>query len=90
MAFGEFPPLTIRLVISPGPGHFVPDEDAIMRLGTEIESGQIIGRVGFNTFASISSPFNGVFVDFLAVTRQIIYKGQPVAWLLEPGLTWKG
>jgi hypothetical protein len=86
---GEVPPLTIRLVVSPGLGRFLPVDNAIM-FGEEVRSGQIIGFVKFNTLISICSPFEGVFAGFLAVTGELINKGQAVAWLWEPGPPGQG
>lgn len=77
-----------RVVVSPGPGEFIPEPLAgvvgpadLARTPSGqamIGVGDLIGRVGS---AEVRSPFAGELVAFLAHPSERVVEGQPVAWL---------
>jgi [acyl-carrier-protein] S-malonyltransferase len=65
-----------RLVVSPSAGLFSPE--ASVTVGSQINVGHIIGRVGDN---DVRSPFAGVIQNFIAVEGERVTAHQPIAWL---------
>ena len=73
---GEHLFVTERLVVSPGAGVFTPL--AGVDVGTTVEPGQAIGRVGT---LEVRSPFAGLLMGYLAVDTERVTSSQPIAWL---------
>ena len=65
-----------RLVVSPSAGLFTPESS--VTVGSQINVGHIIGRVGDN---DVRSPFAGVIQNFIAVEGERVTAHQPIAWL---------
>ena len=65
-----------RLVVSPSAGLFSPESS--VTVGSQINVGHIIGRVGDN---DVRSPFAGVIQNFIAVEGERVTAHQPIAWL---------
>ncbi|CAB4651274.1 unannotated protein [freshwater metagenome] len=65
-----------RLVVSPSAGLFSPESS--VTVGSQINVGHIIGRVGDN---DVRSPFAGVIQNFIAVEGERVTTHQPIAWL---------
>jgi [acyl-carrier-protein] S-malonyltransferase len=65
-----------RLVVSPSAGLFSPESS--VTVGSKINVGHIIGRVGEN---DVRSPFAGVIQNFIAVEGERVTAHQPIAWL---------
>jgi [acyl-carrier-protein] S-malonyltransferase len=65
-----------RLVVSPSAGVFTPESS--VTVGSQINVGHIIGRVGDN---DVRSPFAGVIQNFIAVEGERVTAHQPIAWL---------
>jgi [acyl-carrier-protein] S-malonyltransferase len=65
-----------RLVVSPSAGVFTPEPS--VTVGSQINVGHIIGRVGDN---DVRSPFAGVIQNFIAVEGERVTAHQPIAWL---------
>lgn len=65
-----------RLVVSPSAGLFTPETS--VTVGSQINVGHIIGRVGDN---DVRSPFAGVIQNFIAVEGERVTAHQPIAWL---------
>jgi [acyl-carrier-protein] S-malonyltransferase len=73
---GEHLFATERIVVSPGAGLFTPADG--LEPGTQIEAGQIMGRVGA---LDVRSAFAGYVMGFLAVLGERVTASQPIAWL---------
>lgn len=73
---GEHLFVTERLVVSPGAGIFTPLDG--LEIGTVIDAGQPIGKVGA---LDVRSPFAGQLMGYLAVDTERVTSSQPIAWL---------
>lgn len=65
-----------RLVVSPAAGVFTPDP--AIGVGSAIEVGLVIGRVGDT---EVRTPFSGIVQNFIAVEGERVTAHQPIAWL---------
>ena len=73
---GEHLFVTERLVVSPGSGIFTPL--AGLHIGTTIDAGEPIGKVGAQ---DVRSSFAGVLMGYLAADTERVTSSQPIAWL---------
>jgi [acyl-carrier-protein] S-malonyltransferase len=72
---GEHLFMTERIIVSPGAGVFA---DVGVTIGTTIEAGHLMGKVGN---LDVRSPFAGQVMGFLAVEGERVSSSQPIAWL---------
>ena len=89
-----------RVIVSPAPGVFQPDESlvalernalaeaAASENGPSGEPGSPLGvgdRVGTVGLTDVRTPFDGILVRWLAVRGERVVEGQPVAWIRTSG-----
>lgn len=73
---GEHLFVSERLVVSPVSGVFSPLEG--IAAGTQITSGEVVGRVGGE---DVRSPFTGTLMGVIAIQGERVDASQPIAWL---------